>query len=127
MRLDIVTPERQLVSAEATEVRIPGSEGDMTIMPNHAPVITTLRPGVLTAVTTDGTHDFIVTGGFAEVNADSTSVLAENAVPVADANADIIDAYVVEAEAAVAAAGEDTRDAAAKLLADMVALKATVA
>ena len=81
MQFDLVSPERSLASFEATEVQIPGADGDMTAMADHVPTITTLRPGLLRVVSTDGTHEFLVTGGFAEVTANSASVLAENAMP----------------------------------------------
>jgi len=54
MQFDLVSPERRLASGEATEVQIPGAEGDMTAMPDHAATITTLRPGLLRVVASDG-------------------------------------------------------------------------
>jgi len=47
MQFDLVSPERNLASMQVASVQIPGADGQMTAMPNHAPVITTLRPGVL--------------------------------------------------------------------------------
>ena len=122
MRLDIVTPEKRLLSADATAVQIPGSEGDMTVMADHAPLITTLRPGVLVVDAADGSQSFAVTGGFAEVTAESTSVLAEQAMPVAEMTQEILDALVAEADAARKAAPPELADLTAKVLADMVAL-----
>jgi F-type H+-transporting ATPase subunit epsilon len=116
MQFDLVSPERSLVSAQAMEVRIPGAEGDMTAMANHAPVITTLRPGVLTVVTEKGEDMFFVTGGFAEVSAEGTSVLAERAYSKADMTQDIIDELVGDAKEAA-----DGSDVAAKFLSDLVA------
>ena len=54
MQFDLVSPERSLVSVPALEVRLPGTDGDLTAMPGHAPVIVTLRPGVVTVVEADG-------------------------------------------------------------------------
>ena len=67
LQFDLVSPERRLASMAATEVQIPGAEGDMTAMEGHAPVITTLRAGVLKAVGAEGTKSYVVTGGFAEI------------------------------------------------------------
>ena len=81
VQFDLVSPERLLASTQAKEVQIPGAEGDMTAMPDHAPLITTLRPGVLKVSGSDGDASYVVTGGFAEINASSISVLAERAIP----------------------------------------------
>lgn len=79
MQFDLVSPERRLASLPVTAVMIPGAEGDMTAMANHAPTITTLRPGVLRVESPQGTSEYLVTGGFAEIGADGLSVLAEKA------------------------------------------------
>lgn len=126
VQFDLVSPERRLASVAATEVQIPGAEGDMTAMEGHAPTITTLRPGILRAQSSSGAQEFVVTGGFAEITAAAVSVLAENAVPLAEANAALLDGYIAEAQAAAAGATAD-RAAADKLVADMIALKAAVA
>ena len=122
LQFDLVSPERRLASVAATEVQIPGADGDLTAMEGHAPTITTLRPGILRAVGADGTKSYVVTGGFAEISASGVSVLAERAVPVEEANAALFDALMAEARDA-AAATED-KDIADKLVADMAALRA---
>ena len=66
MQFDLVSPEKRLASLEATQVQIPASEGDMTAMPDHAPVIVTLRPGLLRATATDGTVTQYAVNGRAE-------------------------------------------------------------
>ncbi len=126
VQFDLVSPERRLASVKATEVQIPGADGDLTVMEGHTPVITTLRPGILRAVGADGTTAFVVTGGFAEITAATVSVLAERAVPVAEASVAMVDGLVAEAREAAAKATGDTRDAADRLVADMLALKAAV-
>ena len=127
MKFDLVSPERKLLSAQVTSVQIPGADGDMTAMPNHAPTITTLRPGLLTVETTSGTEQFVVTGGFAEIG-ESISVLAEKALPKADVDQKTYEALVAEAHEAYKQT-KDTYvnepgpvDEAAKLLQDMVAV-----
>jgi len=124
MQFDLVSPERLLASFEATEVQIPGADGDLTAMADHAPVITALRPGVLVVKAGDGDHSYAVTGGFAEITPAGTSVLAERAMPIADVTAADMDAMISEATEAASAASGDTKDAADKLVADLQALKA---
>ncbi len=127
MQFDLVSPERRLASVQAREVRIPGAAGDLTAMPGHAPLITTLRPGVLRIIKADGgTDDYAVTGGFAEVSAEGTTLLAEEALHVSEVTADVVKRFVTRAEEGLKAAKEaghpDLVDDAAKLLADMVAI-----
>ncbi|MFN3293145.1 MAG: F0F1 ATP synthase subunit epsilon [Gemmobacter sp.] len=124
VQFDLVSPERRLASVAASEVQIPGAEGDLTAMQGHAPTITTLRPGVLKAVSAGGTQAYAVTGGFAEITAGSVSVLAERAIPVAEASAAVLDALIAEARKAAETASD--KAAAEKYAADMVALKAAV-
>lgn len=121
VQFDLVSPERRLASVQATEVQIPGTEGDMTAMAGHVPTITTLRPGILKAVGADGTKSFLVTGGFAEINATSVSVLAERAVPVEEVTPALMDSLMAEVRDAAALA-EDKADGE-KIIADMAALR----
>ncbi|WP_292289115.1 F0F1 ATP synthase subunit epsilon [Marivita sp.] len=127
MQFDLVSPERSLMSAQVKSVQIPGADGDMTAMPNHAPLITTLRPGILTVETDKGTEEFVVTGGFAEMG-EGLSVLAERAVPTKDVDQTTYETMVDEAHAAYQQTKETFQnepgpvDDAAKLLADMVAV-----
>lgn len=122
LQFDLVSPERRLASVSATEVQIPGTDGDMTAMAGHAATITTLRPGVLKAVSADGTKSYIVTGGFAEITADGVSVLAERAVPVEEATPALFESLVAEARDQAATLSD--KDAGEKLVNDMVALRA---
>jgi F-type H+-transporting ATPase subunit epsilon len=123
---ELVSPERRLASMKATEVQIPGAEGDLTAMPQHAPLITTLRPGILRAAGPEGERSFVVTGGFAEVTPEAASVLAERAMPVEEASAAILDELIAEAAKAAQAAPEGGKAAADKLVADMQALRGAV-
>ena len=104
MQFDLVSPERKLASGAVRAVQIPGAEGDMTAMPDHAPMITTLRPGLLTSDGPEGETRFIVTGGFAEITPEGTTVLAERAYAVGP-----------EGRAALEAILSETRDKAASL------------
>ncbi len=125
MQFDLVSPERRLASMQASEVRIPGADGDLTALPSHSPTITTLRPGILTVVGPEGQVEFAVTGGFAEIG-ESVTVLAERAMPRDEMTQEVFDAYMDEArgghETARSANEPGPVDDAAKLLADMVAM-----
>lgn len=122
LQFDLVSPERKLASVQATEVQIPGAAGDLTAMEGHAPTITTLRPGILKAVSSDGTKSYVVTGGFAEISASSVSVLAERAVPLDEVDAKLMDQLISDASEATAVAVD--KDAADKAMADLLAMKA---
>ncbi len=121
LQFDLVSPERRLSSVEARAVRIPGAEGDMTAMPDHAPLITTLRPGILTVETDSGEEEFFVTGGFAEISGTATTVLAEGAMPKSEVTSEILDGLLSQARDAQSSAAPEMADAAAKVVADMIA------
>ncbi|MBF9034145.1 F0F1 ATP synthase subunit epsilon [Rhodobacterales bacterium HKCCE2091] len=130
MQFDLVSPERRLASIEARSVQIPGAEGDLTAMADHAPLITTLRPGVLRVEADSGeVTEYVVTGGFADVSGSTTTVLAERAVPKSEATSEVIEGYIAEAREAhqklrdTPDTPHSVADAAAKMLADMEALK----
>ncbi len=128
VQFDLVSPERLLTSVAASEVKIPGAEGDLTAMPDHAPLITTLRPGIVRVTARDGDTEYVVTGGFAEISGESISVLAERAVARADMTQDEFKSMVAEANERLANVKETYEnepgpvDDAAKLLSDMVAV-----
>ncbi len=126
MQFDLVSPERSLASLEVASVQIPGADGDLTAMPDHAPLITTLRPGVLQISGPQGDADYVVTGGFAEISAEGTSVLAEQAMPVAETDAATMDALISDATTAAEKAPAEGKDAANKLVADLNALRAAI-
>ena len=126
MNFDLVSPERSLASFAATEVQIPGSEGDMTVMLNHAPILTTLRPGVLSVSSADGTSEYVITGGFAEVTAEGVTVIAERAMVKSDVTQTDMDDIVSLAQVALDGSNEATQDAAIKMHADVVALAAAL-
>ncbi len=84
-RFDLVTPERQLISADVASVIVPGAEGDFMVLPGHAPFISMLRPGLLTVPQLDGQERKIfVRGGFAEAGPDRLIVLAQQAIKLED-------------------------------------------
>lgn len=128
VQFDLVSPERLLASVEASEVQIPGADGDMTAMAGHAPTITTLRPGVLRVVHSGGTDEYVVSGGFAEITSAGVSILAEQALPRGEMTQEVFDTMIADAKAAMKSAEEVFKnepgpvDDAAKLISDMVAM-----
>lgn len=122
VQFDLVSPERRLASYPATEVQIPGAQGDLTAMEGHAATITSLRPGLLKVVGAAGMKAYVVTGGFAEISATSVSVLAEQAIPLDDMTSAQMDALV--ADACEAAAVNSDKDAADKAVSDLYAMRA---
>jgi F-type H+-transporting ATPase subunit epsilon len=123
LQFDLVSPERRLASVTATEVQIPGADGDMTAMEGHLPVITTLRPGILRAHGPEGVRAFAVTGGFAEITPTAVTVLAERAIPVEEVSSALVEGLVAEARELSAMALPEDRDAAERMVNDMIALR----
>lgn len=113
-KFELVTPERMVISRDASQVVVPGVEGEFTVLPGHAPVISALRPGVVDATLGDaGKSRFFVKGGFAEVDADRLIVLAERALDVETIGAADIATELQAAEAELAAATSDAAKLAA--------------
>ncbi|HEY1365372.1 MAG TPA: F0F1 ATP synthase subunit epsilon [Xanthobacteraceae bacterium] len=80
-RFELVSPERLLFAGDVDQVDVPGAEGDFGVLAGHAPLVSTLRPGVLVIRQGGGTVSMVVDGGFAEVGPSGLTVLAETAVP----------------------------------------------
>ncbi|MCL4066511.1 F0F1 ATP synthase subunit epsilon [Pseudomonas sp. GX19020] len=126
LQFDLVSPERRLASVPATEVQIPGADGDMTAMEGHSPTITTLRPGILRAVTSEGVKSYIVTGGFADISPSGVTVLAERAIPAEEASSTILDEILAEARSLADAALPEDKAQAEKNVSDVAALRDAV-
>jgi F-type H+-transporting ATPase subunit epsilon len=128
LHFELVSPAKLLYSGEVAAVTLPGTEGDMGIMPGHAPVLSTLRPGVVT-ITREGAADekIFVRGGFAEVNPQGLTVLAETAIPIAELNAEALSQQVKDAEEDLADAKDDeTRRRASENLEHLKALQGAI-
>jgi F-type H+-transporting ATPase subunit epsilon len=107
-KFELVSPERVLVSEDAEQVVVPGWQGDFAVLPGHAPVISALRPGVLDVRLPGSTRRIFVKSGFAEVEPDRLTVLAEGAFDVEDAEAsEIIERQLESAQAELAEAADD--------------------
>ena len=104
---ELVSPERLLASEDADMVVVPGAEGDFGVLPEHAPVMAVLRPGVIAVYEGDRvTQRYFVAGGFADVNEKGVTVLAEAAEPVAELSGDAARQALKEAQDDLAAARE---------------------
>jgi F-type H+-transporting ATPase subunit epsilon len=126
---ELVSPERLLMSASVTEVVLPGSEGEMTVMAEHAPTMTTIRPGVLTVKEASGqAQRFVVFGGFADILPTGCTVLAESALAVGDLKKDALTRRVDQAKADLEAAKSDeAKTRIAQLIADLGSLSSLAA
>jgi F-type H+-transporting ATPase subunit epsilon len=113
-KFELVSPERVLVSEDAEQVVVPGWQGDFAVLPGHAPAISTLRPGVLDVRLPGSTRRIFVKSGFAEVEPDRLTVLAEGAFDVEAPDAPAIAERQLEAAQSelADAADDDARFAA---------------
>tara|TARA_B110000003_G_C16645018_1_gene531658 strand:- start:3083 stop:3472 length:390 start_codon:yes stop_codon:yes gene_type:complete len=122
IQFDLVSPEKKLASLEVSEIQIPGSDGDLTAMAEHAPLLTTLRPGLLSVKAGSDLMEYIVTGGFVEISGTNVSVLAEEALPRNEVNTSIIEELINKAIVALEDVTAENKDDADKRLADTKAL-----
>lgn len=114
-KFELVSPERLLVSEEVESVIIPGADGEMTVMARHAPVMSTIKPGVVTVKPVSGAEQrFVVFGGFADILPEGCTLLAESAVAVKDIDRNDLARRIGEAKEDVA----DARDEAARAKAE---------
>ena len=105
IRLEIVTPEKRVLDAEVDSVTIPTLSGEATILQNHAPLISALKPGTV-AYSAKGTTDkLVISGGFVEVNSNTVSVLADMAETSDEVDAAAAKSDLEAAEKALTAAG----------------------
>jgi F-type H+-transporting ATPase subunit epsilon len=112
-KFELVSPERLLVSGDVEQVLVPGAEGDMTMFAKHAPVLTTLRPGLLDIGFPSGKNQrFFIRGGFAEVNPAGLTVLAETAIDLEELKAEQLAQAIKDAEEDVADLTDDAKDRA---------------
>lgn len=112
---ELVSPEKLLLSVDAEMVTVPGDAGDMGILPGHAPVISSLRLGVIEVTKAGGGEERIfVAGGFAEMSNNKLTVLAEEAMPVADLKRDKLEAKLKDAREDLADAKQDHAKARAQ-------------
>jgi len=107
---EFVSPEKLLLSGEAMEVQIPGTDGEFVVMAHHAPVMSTIKPGVVDVKMANGDNTkYFVRGGFADVSESGLTVLAEYAVDLADLDLAEIDQHITDLKEDVADAETDEK------------------
>jgi F-type H+-transporting ATPase subunit epsilon len=127
-KFELVSPERLLVSEQVESVVIPGAEGEMTVMANHAPVMTTVKPGVVTVRTAAGAEArYVVFGGFADILPTGCTLLAESAVAVKDIDRADLARRIQEAKEDLAdARDDDSRTKAEQFLHQLTTLEGAI-
>lgn len=106
-KFELVSPERILLSGDAEQAVLPGSEGQMTVFAGHAPVVTTLRPGMIEVAIDGGTKKIFVKSGFAEIDHARVTVLAEVAYDASELDAGKLASELAAAEAELASSKDD--------------------
>jgi len=127
LHFEFVSPERMLFSGEVDQVDLPGLEGDMGILAEHAPLVTPLRPGIITIFNGGTREAVVVIGGIAEVSPAGLTVLADKATPRDDFDTAMLAAEIKDAEEDVAdATDEAQRDKPARHIEQLRALQAAL-
>ena len=127
LHFEFVSPESVLFSGAVDQVDLPGSEGDLGVLPGHAPLVTTLRPGIVTIIREGVREPVVVIGGFAEVGPGGLTVLADRAVARADFDLESLASDIKDAEEDVADCKDDAeRDRLARHLDQLQALQAAL-
>jgi F-type H+-transporting ATPase subunit epsilon len=122
---DLVSPERLLLSKAVDMVTVPGTEGYMGVMAGHAPLVSTLRAGMIDMQDNGQDTRFFIRGGFAEINATKITVLAEEAIPFSELDLATLDQRISDAQADEIAAKTDAdRARAAQLVDDLKLVRA---
>ena len=107
-KFELVSPERILFSGDIVSVIIPSTEGEMTVLAGHAPLVATLKAGIVFVQTTDSNgKEFFVNGGLVEVNQASTTILAEQGRFLEDVDAAVLDKEILTAETKLVGSHDD--------------------
>lgn len=118
---ELVSPERLIFSGAVEQVVVPGSEGAFTVLANHAPMLSTIRPGVVEIFeSANKTNKLFVRGGFADISSKGLTILAEQAIALADLDAAQIDAQLRAAEEDLEDASSDEARSAASVRCDQL-------
>lgn len=106
---ELVSPEKLLLSENVEQVVVPGSEGDFAVLVGHAPVLSTLRTGVIEVTKEDGSPMRVfVRGGLAEAGPETLTILAQHAIDLAELDANGLAQEIKNAEEDVADAKDET-------------------
>jgi F-type H+-transporting ATPase subunit epsilon len=128
LHFEFVSPERVLFSGDVDQVDLPGAEGDMGILAGHAPLVTALRPGIITIFSGSTRELIVVVGGFAEVSPSGLTVLADRAMPRENFDTATLASDIKDTEEDVADATDDAqRDRLARRLDQLKSLQAALA
>ena len=126
-RFELVSPERLVFAGEVSQVDVPGEEGEFGVFAGHAPYVATLKPGLLTIYGDGEPQRIVLRGGLAEMGPTGLTVLAEQAVPVAELDPDMIARSIRDAEEDLADADNDvSRDKARARLGQLQTLKSAL-
>ena len=127
LQFALVSPERELFHGEVDQVVVPGSEGEFGVLPKHAPVMSTIKPGALRILNDGAETRIFVNGGFADVTPDGLTVLAEDAVNLSEVDAAKVDQDIRDAKEDVTGAKDEAKRHVAEIrLARLEALKAAI-
>jgi F-type H+-transporting ATPase subunit epsilon len=122
---DLVSPERLLLSTEADMVTVPGTEGYLGVMAGHAPLVTTLRAGMIDVQVGGRDDRYFIRGGFAEIGPAKITVLAEEAIPMTELDLAVLDQRITDAQDdEIAAKGDAERLKASQLVDDLRLVRA---
>jgi len=128
LHFEFVSPERVLFSGDVDQVDLPGAEGDMGILPLHAPMVTALRPGVVIIMNQGRREEVVVVGGFAEMSPAGLTILADRAQAREDFDTALLASEIKDTEEDVADAKDDAqRDKLARRLEQLKTLQAALA
>jgi len=109
LHFELVSPERLLMSRDVDMVVVPGGDGDFGVLTGHAPVVSTLRTGILEVHNGSEPDRLLVRGGFAEVNPEGLTILAEEATPLAEVDREAIESQLKNANEDVNDAGDEAQ------------------
>src|SRR5262245_21782821 len=127
-QFELVSPERLLVSEKVEWAIIPGVDGEMTVLAHHAPVMTSVKPGVVTVKPAEGAEErYVVFGGFADILPTGCTLLAESATAVSEIDRADLARRIQDAREDVADAADDlSRTKAEQLLAQLTTLEGAI-
>ncbi|MBZ0163548.1 MAG: F0F1 ATP synthase subunit epsilon [Notoacmeibacter sp.] len=127
-KFELVSPERLLVSEEIESAIIPGTDGEFTVLAQHTPLMTSIRPGVVTVNSGGASQRYVIFGGFCDVTPDGCTVLAEAATRVDEIDRDDVARRIQEAREDLADAhDDDSRQRTQEYLDQLTTLQAALA
>jgi F-type H+-transporting ATPase subunit epsilon len=122
---DLVSPERLLLSQDADMVTVPGTEGYMGVIAGHAPLVSTLRVGMIDMLVDGVDQRFFIRGGFAEISPTKITVLAEEAIPMSELDIAVLDQRLKDAqEDLIAAKSDEERASCSQMVDDLKLVRA---